>query len=249
MSVIFSFFLRVIELHVGAFRAAQSESQPTQAAHSRVVQVALLTLTGFVEWVSIEHIRESDGRLLQILCVLLNDHQFQLPAAECLSQICNRKGQIKDRKPILLLFSEEYIEYVVRAANDSNGGTAEQNYTFLKKFIQVLAGLASQVTSLCGKEDIISPVQLRKFLETLFILTRHPSLIITQDASAIWVSLLKHEHLSKEAVFLEFIPKLIEVVGPKVIKVSSFCRIPISLLYCIHECVHRFHIQPHDPSR
>lgn len=55
-----------------------------------------MTLTGFVEWVSMNHIISQDGRLLQILCILLSDEAFQLPAAECLLQIVNRKGQVCD---------------------------------------------------------------------------------------------------------------------------------------------------------
>lgn len=58
------------------------------------MQVVLLTLTGFVEWVSMNHIISQNGRLLQILCILLSDEAFQLPAAECLLQIVNRKGQV-----------------------------------------------------------------------------------------------------------------------------------------------------------
>lgn len=216
MTEIFSFFLRLIELHVNAFRQQGAQQR---AAHSRVVQVALLTLTGFVEWVSIVHIMAGNGRLLQILCVLLNDVEFQTAAAECLSQICNRKGQTKDRKPLLLLFDENAIECVIRAAGNTCGGTPEQNYTFLRKLVQVLAGLASQVTTLCGKDETLQPGGLSKFLEALFTLTRHPSLVLTHAACTIWISLLKHEYLAKEPAFLEFIPKLIEVVGPKVIKV------------------------------
>lgn len=137
MTEIFAFFLRLIDLHVGGFRNSPSQSQKSQA-HSRVVQVVLLTLTGFVEWVSIVHIMASEGKLLQILCILLNDTEFQIPAAECLSQIVNRKGQAKDRKPLILLFSENAIEYIVRSANYSNGGSAEQNYKFLKKLVEVI---------------------------------------------------------------------------------------------------------------
>lgn len=136
MTEIFSFFLRLIEQHVGSFRNATAMNS-NQKAHSRVVQVVLLTLTGFVEWVSIVHIMAGEGRLLHILCVLLNDVEFQSHAAECLSQIVNRKGQTKDRKPLLLLFNEIAIEYIYRAANDSCGATAEQNYLFLKKLMNV----------------------------------------------------------------------------------------------------------------
>lgn len=88
MAVIFEFFLRLIELHVGQFRACSSAGDSVKAAaHGRVVQVVLLTLTGFVEWVSMSHIMAHNGRLLQILCLLLNDHSFQNPAAECLLQV------------------------------------------------------------------------------------------------------------------------------------------------------------------
>lgn len=218
MTEIFNFFLRLIETHVGAFRSTAPHDRMSRA-HSRVVQVVLLTLTGFVEWVSIVHIMAGDGRLLQMLCILLNDVEFQTPAAECLAQIVNRKGQIKDRKPLVLLFSENAIQFVVRAATDPAGGSAEQNYAFLKKLVQVLTGLASQIIALWGKEEIIRPTELSKFLETVYTMTRHPSLTITHGACLIWNSLLKHEQLVKEATFVEFIPKLIELVGPKVIKV------------------------------
>lgn len=136
MAEIFSFFLKLIGLHVNSFRNAIAMNN-NQQAHSRVVQVALETLTGFVEWVSIVHIMASEGELLHILCVLLNDVEFQLHAAECLSQIVNRKGQTKDRKPLLLLFNENAIEYIYRAACDINGASGEQNYLFLKKLINV----------------------------------------------------------------------------------------------------------------
>lgn len=220
MTEIFNFFLRLIELHVSAFRSTSMVNEQKAKAHSRVVQVVLLTMTGFVEWVSIIHIMAGEGRLLQILCILLNDVEFQTPAAECLSQIVNRKGTAKDRKPLILLFSESAMEYIIQAAENNNGGTAEQNYVFLKKFVQILTGMGSQICALWGKEEIIRKPELIKFLETIFSLTRHPSLSITQSACLIWSILLKHEQIAKEPVFLEFIPKLIEVIGPKVIKVS-----------------------------
>lgn len=138
MTEIFNFFLRLIELHVSAFRSTTNIGNLQKAlAHSRVVQVALLTLTGFVEWVSIVHIMAADGKLLQMLCILLNDVAFQISAAECLAQITNRKGQVKDRKPLTLLFSEDAMGYILRAATHNSGATPEQYYKFLKIFVQV----------------------------------------------------------------------------------------------------------------
>ncbi|XP_053683360.1 exportin-5 [Sabethes cyaneus] len=222
MSEIFDFFLRLIELHVGEFRNATSIGAKDKAfGHSRVVQVALLTLTGFVEWVSINHIMAANGRLLQIMCILLIDEEFQQPAAECLLQIVNRKGQIKDRKPLLLLFDEVPVGHYYRAALQTERMNSESYYTFLKKLIQVLIGLAGQLTGLWGKEDCQIPRQsLATFLETVLVFTRHSSFTLNQSAALIWMSLLKHEQLSRDAMLLEYIPKVIELIGPKIIKVG-----------------------------
>lgn len=226
MTEIFNFFLRLIELHVGGFRNTTAVGDQQKAlAHSRVVQVVLLTLTGFVEWVSIVHIMAGDGRLLHILCILLNDIAFQIPAAECLSIIANRRGQAKERKPLALLFSKEAMEYVYRAASTADGVPAEHRYAFLKKLLSVASGIASQMVTLWGKDDggtpIIRPPQFTTFLETVFTFSRHSSLTITHGACLIWSTLLKHEQISKDAAFFEYIPKVIEVVGPKVIKVFN----------------------------
>lgn len=240
MNEIFAFFLRLIELHVSAFRSTTAVGNQQKAeAHSRVVQVVLLTLTGFVEWVSIVHIMADEGRLLQILCILLNDAAFQIPAAECLSQIVNRKGQIKERKPLMCLFNATALQYIFDAVSCGDI-TTEENYAFLKKMVQVgrwkdkkktfsysiyffkvLTGLASQITTLWGKEDNIQPAQLAKFLETLFICTRHPSITITQGSCSIWLNLLKHDQITKEPTFLECISKLVEIIGPKVLRVNQ----------------------------
>lgn len=87
MAIIFDFFLRLIELHVGQFRVLSETNELKASANGRVVQVVLLTLTGFVEWVSMSHVMTQNGKLLQILCFLLNDISFQYPASECLSQV------------------------------------------------------------------------------------------------------------------------------------------------------------------
>lgn len=154
MTEIFEFFLRLIELHVNCFRTSTVIGEAN--SHKRVVQVVLETLTGFSEWVSINHIMTLEGKLLQILCILLIDDSFQLPAAECLLQIVNRKGQLKDRKPLLLLFGEDAMSYIYRAANLDQSATSsssalgnsttnnlnenkitEKYYMFLKKLVLV----------------------------------------------------------------------------------------------------------------
>lgn len=223
MSEIFDFFLRLIELHVNGFRNTTVMGDQSKAlAHSRVVQVVLQTLTGFVEWVSITHIMASDGKLLQILCILLNDDAFQIPAAECLLQIVNRKGQFKDKKPLLLLFGEDAMGYIYRAANLFQDKITEKYYMFLKKLVQVLFGLTTQLTSVWGKEDCISkcPSYFTTFMETVLCFTRHASLTLSHNASLIWIALLKNDQISKDPLIIEYIPKIIEVLGPKVYKIT-----------------------------
>uniref|UniRef100_A0A8D8L072 Exportin-5 n=1 Tax=Culex pipiens TaxID=7175 RepID=A0A8D8L072_CULPI len=222
MSEIFDFFLRLIELHVGEFRNATAVGDKNKAlGHSRVVQVVLLTLTGFVEWVSINHIMAANGRLLQILCILLIDVEFQQPAAECLLQIVNRKGQIKDRKPLLLLFDEAPVGHYYRAALQTERFGSEPYYQFLKKLIQVLNGLVTQLTGLWGKEDCqVSRQSFATFLETILTFTRHSSYTLSHSAALAWMALLKHEQIARDPLLLDYIPKIIELFGPKIIKLA-----------------------------
>ncbi|XP_063695724.1 exportin-5 isoform X3 [Culicoides brevitarsis] len=223
MGEIFDFFLRLIEQHVNEFRKYSSMQDPQKAmANSRVVQVALHTLGGFVDWVTIKHIMAGNGRLLQILCILLSDVDFQAPAAECLIQIASRKGNIKDRKELLVLFSEDALSYIYRSAVQTNQMGSEAYYQFLKKLAQVLTGLCSQLTAMWGKEetkDDIRPTNFRLFLETSLILLKHASYTLTHYGALIWLSMMKHDQISKDPTFVEYIPQVINLVGPKIIKV------------------------------
>lgn len=54
-----------------------------------ILQVVLMTLTVYVEWVSVQYIFTEDGKLLQSLCFLLSQDNLKMEAAECLLQVCN----------------------------------------------------------------------------------------------------------------------------------------------------------------
>jgi exportin-5 len=88
MGEIFAFFLHLILEHFHAIKGLHEDIQePELKVHAHVVQVVLLTLTGFIEWVSISHIMANDGQLVQILCLLLEYESFQAGAVECLLQV------------------------------------------------------------------------------------------------------------------------------------------------------------------
>nr|CAD7259694.1 unnamed protein product [Timema shepardi] len=221
MSEIFTFILRIIEEHCRQFQALSSQmNHPAMAAHARVVQVALLTLTGFVEWVSISHIMSNDGRLLHVLCLLLADPHFNTSAAECLLQIVNRKGRLEDRRPLMILFSADAIKYMFEAAGTSSDKILDEpHYFFLKKLTQVLTGLGSQLCSLWAKEDGCPP-NFATYLEAMLTFTSHPSLTLAHYANTLWLSFFKHDLISKDPTFLSFVPKWVQSTSPKIVKAS-----------------------------
>lgn len=62
---------------------------------SRVASGVLETITAFIDWVNISHIIDQDGRLLRILCAVLDDVTLRLHAVECLLSLTNRKVILK----------------------------------------------------------------------------------------------------------------------------------------------------------
>ena len=63
------------------------------ASSIRVSQAVLLTLTGYVEWVTSQHIFASNNVLLSTLYALLDIPELKLNAVEVLQQIVNRKAR------------------------------------------------------------------------------------------------------------------------------------------------------------
>ncbi|BFG03016.1 exportin-5 [Drosophila madeirensis] len=224
MNDIFEFFLRLVELHVTAFRETTRLGNFLKAnAHSRVVEMVLLTLSGFVEWVSIQHVMSNNGKLMHFLCILLNDKAFQSNAAECLAQITNRKGQAKERKPLMQLYNEEPLRYIFSSsqipADTSSSLAIEQQHLFLKKLLAVLNGMNQQLVALWGKDEATQrPVHLEIMLECLLLLVQHPSLNVAHGAAQIWQLLLKHELCSKDFAMINYIPKLIHTIAPRIVK-------------------------------
>lgn len=60
-------------------------------ANCRVGVAALNTLAGYIDWVSMSHITADNCKLLEVLCLLLNEQELQLGAAECLLIAVSRK--------------------------------------------------------------------------------------------------------------------------------------------------------------
>ncbi|PNF23709.1 hypothetical protein B7P43_G02483 [Cryptotermes secundus] len=224
MGEIFAFFRHLILEHFHAIKRLHEESQESELKmHARVVQVVLLTLTGFIEWVSINHIMANDGRLVQILCLLLEDERFQAGAVECLLQVVSRKGRVEERMPLLVLFSAEVMRSIFKAADvASSKSLDERHYHFLKRLTLVLTGLGTQLCMLWGKDDGLNvrPPHFSTYLDAILTFSRHPSLTLVYYANSLWMSFFKHEQISKDKVFRTFIPKWVECTAPKITRVS-----------------------------
>lgn len=48
----------------------------------------------------------------------------------------------------------------------------------------------------------------------------HPSLTLAHLANPLWNSMMKHDHISKDPVFLSFIPQFVQCTAPKIVKMS-----------------------------
>ena len=60
-------------------------------ASCKVCQAVLEALAAYLDWMNVSYVFQDSGRILQQLCGLLNDSNLQLPAAECLIIIANRR--------------------------------------------------------------------------------------------------------------------------------------------------------------
>lgn len=214
MGEIFDFFLGHIEKNVREYVTTKN------SGNLRVVLVVLNTLASFLEWVNILHIMASDGRLLKVICYLLEFPDIQLSAAECLSQITNRKGVAKDKKPLLYLFNDEPMRHIYHSLESMASTQTENYYQYLKKLTQSMYGLSNQLTALCGKESDIQtpPRNFYMFLQIILAFVRHPSLSVTHGGILIWLQLIKHDTIARDPIFIDSIRVMIEIVGPKIIK-------------------------------
>nr|XP_006811536.1 PREDICTED: exportin-5-like [Saccoglossus kowalevskii] len=216
MSELFSFLLALLKTHTTQYHLmmnASTDAEKTKAmAHCRVAQAVLMAFTGYAEWAHISNITAQDNALLQSLCLLLNDKELKEGAAEVLQMIVNRKGKVEERKPLLVLFSEDAMSLILRAAESAAAeGMDERNYVFLKHLCQVLTGLGSQLFVLWGAEstDVGQPTNFNKYLQAILAFTQHPSIYLKDLTQPLWSSFFRHDIISQDALVLSAIPSFL----------------------------------------
>ncbi|XP_076017062.1 exportin-5 isoform X2 [Genypterus blacodes] len=237
MDSIFSFMLAILHLNVEDYRKLKViPGQEIQArAHCRVAVATLNTLAGYIDWVTLAHITNSNCRLLEMLCLLLSEPELQLEAAECLLIAISRKGKLEDRKPFMVLFDDLAIHYILSAAQSADGVTickkstetqaeeavrvVERHYIFLKRLCQVLCALGGQLCALVGSDvEVKVPGNLSKYMEAFLAFTTHSSQFLKSSTQIIWGSLFRHEILSKDPVVLEMAIKYLRATMTNLVK-------------------------------
>nr|XP_020667444.1 exportin-5 isoform X1 [Pogona vitticeps] len=224
MDKVFSFLLNTLQQNVNKYRRMKMDaSQELKAqANCRVGIAALNTLAGYIDWVAMSHITADNCKLLEMLCLLLNEPELQVGAAECLLIVVSRKGKLDDRKPLMVLFGDVAMHYILSAAQTADGeGLVEKHYVFLKRLCQVLCSLGSQLCALVGPDsDVEIPANLGKYLEAFLAFTTHPSQFLRSSTQITWGALLRHEVLSRDPVLLAIIPNYLRASMTNLVKVG-----------------------------
>jgi hypothetical protein len=70
------------------------------------------------------------------------------------------------------------------------------------------------------KDTPARPPNFEMFLEAIVTFSRHPSLTLVFNTNSLWISFMKHDQISKDEVFLSYVPKWVEATGPKIVKVG-----------------------------
>uniref|UniRef100_A0A8C7WEP7 Exportin-5 n=1 Tax=Oncorhynchus mykiss TaxID=8022 RepID=A0A8C7WEP7_ONCMY len=210
MESIFSFLLTILQLHVDEYRRSVLDAK----AHCRVGVAALNTLAGYIDWVALAHLTNDNCRLLEMLCLLLSETELQLEAAECLLIAISRKGKLDDRKPLMVLFDDVAMHYILSAAQSADG----RHYIFLKRLCQVLCSLGSQLCFLVVSLSALSLITFIYLLYSFLAFTTHPSQFLRSSTQITWGTLFRHEILSKDPVIIQMMIKYFRATMTNLVK-------------------------------
>ncbi|XP_053568730.1 exportin-5 [Bombina bombina] len=224
MEKLFTFILNILQGSVHAYKQLKTDPLQTREAQGmcRVAVSALNTLAGYIDWVCIRHITQDSCKLLEVLCQLLSEPELQVEAAECLLIAVSRKGKLEDRIPLMVLFGDQAMGYLISAAQMvDNDIPLEKRYVFLKRLCQVLCGMGNQLCALSlPPTSFNKPVNFSKYLDSLLGFTRHPSQFIRYSTLMSWGSFFRNKVLSQEPELLAVVPEFLRISMTNIIKVG-----------------------------
>ncbi|XP_062503350.1 exportin-5-like isoform X2 [Corticium candelabrum] len=212
MSDIFDFIISTIQQQLGGHTSNVS-----------LIQAALNALSAYLDWAELDCVFGQDRIILRLLTHLLTEKSHQMLAADCLLTVVKRKGRVVDQKPVLTLFGEELWSILYQALLYCLSST--ESYPFLKRLCEVIVTLGTtQLCILWGNEKepgIERPENFLKYLQAMLSFLEHPSQTLNMWAAQLWLSFLKHEHISQDDQLQSLLPDVIRHAASKLMRVGN----------------------------
>ncbi|KAI7822876.1 armadillo-type protein [Gamsiella multidivaricata] len=187
------------------------QSETRAPADEKIAIAALKTFSSGLDWVIVSSV--SSAPVVPFVCqsLLSPSEKIRLAGAECYDVLsCRNLSDAEREKIIWPLLEEGGVDIISRAylayATQILQGEA---YKFIQKTVQATVNLGEQ--QLCAKRSAYVPKELSKFLQLLYSMASHPSMLISSIVSFFWATLLRHETFSKDPTVHSFIPPLLEL--------------------------------------
>ncbi|KAF9183378.1 hypothetical protein BGZ50_004265 [Haplosporangium sp. Z 11] len=189
---------------------AQQCQSPAIAPVDEKITVAVLgTLASALGWVLVDAISATSVVPSICLALLSPSEKIRMGAADCYDVLsCRNLSEAEREKIIWPLLDDGGIELISKAymayATQILQGDA---YKFLQKMVQATVNLGEQ--QVCAKRNAHVPKDLQKFLQLLYAMASHPSVLISSTVALFWTTILGHETFSKHSTVHGFVPPLL----------------------------------------
>ncbi|CAB5190001.1 unnamed protein product [Rhizophagus irregularis] len=202
--------------------------------------IAILnTLAATLDWILTKSIVESNTVFILCNCLLIDCHGIRMEAIECLAKIFLRNFQTAEDRAIVFqpLFEGECMDLLYNAyikiqpvGKEVEVLLENDEYTFLKGFAEAITALG--VRHICFKNISVMPKQFPKYLELIYIISKHPSNVITSISLEFWQAAMKNNFISRiikeqESVLIMLLELLAERLSI-LFRPSEFTETPTS---------------------
>ncbi|KAI8350707.1 armadillo-type protein [Mortierella sp. GBAus27b] len=186
------------------------QTETMDVADEKIAVAALKTISSTLEWVLVSSIASTPIVSLVCQSMLSPSVRVRLAGAECYDVLSSRNLAEAEREKIIwplldgggiTVISNAYMAYATQVLQG-------EAYEFVQKVVQASVNLGE--LQLCAKRSTFVPKELPTFLQLLFSMASHPSVLIASTVSFFWATLMRHEVFSKNPTVQSFVPPLLE---------------------------------------
>ncbi|CAO3574799.1 unnamed protein product [Mortierella alpina] len=187
------------------------QNQTATPADEKITLSTLKTLASALDWVIATSI--STAAIVPLICqsMLSPSEKIRLAGAECYDVLASRSFSDAEREKIIWpLLDEGGMNLIADAYSAHSTQTLQGDaYLFIQKLVQATVNLGEQ--QLCAKRNAHVPKELSRFLQLLYSMAAHPSVLISSIVGFFWTTLLGHDTFSKDLTVHGFVPPLLEL--------------------------------------